>query len=461
MKTPRFNYEEMKEIDLIRQLQFSYTVAEEKNKMRSDVRINEVSTEKASDCRESDNPRSGADTDEIKRVDITQLVDVLNKVHAAKIECKSMHGSTPVVPVGEIELDKTNGNVENYEKNSESKQMSLHRLISTLKKVQANQTQDSFELSITSESPISDEPAHIKNVIESQTESDFESMLTSKIRCMDYANERLTRNDVYKISHTDAMAKIPPSSTIYNKSIKSSFSTSVEIDDFLQAPLFGETSQNTFEYLDLSTTQSVESDTKFISTSTYYPEQPSCHLVSSAIHETIYLKNTPQTNQSEIHEKNSAKSYMIPIHPKPKMSDSKHASKIDDFIKIRVPVVLGEYKIEICLEEEIFFEEEFIRIKEDSKNIVLTNCHFTPTQFSKSLGDGTCAASNGMLVIEGFIVQNIEYSAMPPKRRTYRKRTKMITLHEKISVELLIQLVQEQGININSKDIRNYGNGEN
>ena len=76
---------------------------------------------------------------------------------------------------------------------------------------------------------------------------------------------------------------------IYYKSIKSPFSTSVEIDDFLREPLFGEINQNTFEYLDQSNTQSLESDTKFITTTTCYPEQPSCHLVSSAIHETIYL----------------------------------------------------------------------------------------------------------------------------------------------------------------------------
>ena len=80
---------------------------------------------------------------------------------------------------------------------------------------------------------------------------------------------------------------------IYCKTIKSPFSTIVEIDDFLHAPIFGEISQNTFEFPDPSNKKSFQLDTKFISTSTYYPEQPSCHLVSSAIHELIYLTNTP------------------------------------------------------------------------------------------------------------------------------------------------------------------------
>ena len=56
MKTPRFNYEEMKEIELIRQLQFFYSVAQEQNKTLSDDCKYEVSTEKESDPHELENP---------------------------------------------------------------------------------------------------------------------------------------------------------------------------------------------------------------------------------------------------------------------------------------------------------------------------------------------------------------------------------------------------------------------
>ena len=80
-------------------------------------------------------------------------------------------------------------------------------------------------------------------------------MLTSKIGYMDNENEKLTRTDTNKIGHTGAMDKLSPIGNIYNKTIKSPFSTFVEIDDFLHAPLFGEISQNTFEFLDLSNTQ--------------------------------------------------------------------------------------------------------------------------------------------------------------------------------------------------------------
>lgn len=88
-------------------------------------------------------------------------------------------------------------------------------------------------------------------------------------------------------------------------------------------------------------------------------------------------------------------------------------------------------------------------IKEISKNIVLTNCHFTPTQLSKPLGDGTCAVSNGVLSIEGFIVQSIEYNTMPRTNTGPDEETEMMMLHEKITLELAIQLLQTQGIHVN------------
>ncbi len=77
MKTPRFNYEEMKEIELIRQLQFFYSVAQEQNKTLFDDCKYEVSTEKESDPHELDNPRSGAATVEFKKNSLSQLVEIL------------------------------------------------------------------------------------------------------------------------------------------------------------------------------------------------------------------------------------------------------------------------------------------------------------------------------------------------------------------------------------------------
>ncbi|MFJ7936758.1 BC_2427 family protein [Sporosarcina sp. NPDC096371] len=383
----------------------------------------------------------------------------IDHVIDSQTECETMH-----ISVTDAALSyKSNDFLEDFdnpgvikldEGNSESKQMCINRLVNTLKKVQTIPTDEPLAFLTNLDLPAIDEAVEIERVIDSQTECEFEPVLTSESRNTGYANEKIDRHEA-----TDEMDGYPQCGEIYCKTINIPFSTFIEIDDFLHAPLFGEISQNTFEFLDPSNTQNFQLDTKFISSSSYYPEQPTCHLVSSAIHEIIYLTKTPHTNEPKKHKNNSSKSIIIPIHPSVKTGESNHANCPTDFIKIKVPVVVGEYNIEICIEEEVLFEEEVISIKEISKNVLLTNCRFIPTQFSKPLGDGTCAASNGMLSIEGFIVQNIEYTAMPNKNKSSIQGTEVINLHEKIILELMVQLLQEQGIRVNYNDSKNYKNG--
>lgn len=308
-----------------------------------------------------------------------------------------------------------------------NKKLAISQMVNVLKKVQAIQIDDPFSVSVVHNTTIIGEHTHV--------DSEIEHVIFSESR---YIND------------------IPQSGEIYYKAIKNSFSTYVEIDDFLQEPLFGEINQNTFEYLDQFNRQSFKSDTKFISTTTCYPQQPSCQLVSSAIHETIFLTNISRRDRLEKHGETSTESIVTPIHTSKKIGKSKYINDANDYIKIRVPVVLGEYKIELCIEEEILFEEKVIRIKEVTNNIVLTNCHFIPTEFSKSLEDGTCAVLSGMLAIEGHIEQNIKYSAMPSKKSRTRKRRKMMKLHEKIAMELIIQLLQEQAIHVNFNNLKHF-----
>lgn len=303
---------------------------------------------------------------------------------------------------------------------TENEKLAIAQLVNVLKKVQAIQPDNPFSLTVVHNSSMIGEHSRIE----------------SEIEHVNFSESRFI-ND------------IPKSVEIYRKCIKKPFSTFVEIDDFLQEPLFGEINQNTFEFLGQSNTQSFESDTKFITTTTCYPERPSCHLVSSAIHEIIYLTNISRRDRLGKQGETSGQSIVTPIHTSKKIGKSKHINEANDYIKIRVPVVLGEYNIELCIEEEILFEEKVIRVKEVTNHIVLTKCHFIPIGFSKSLGDGTCAVSNGMLAIEGYIEQNIKYSAMPPKKSRNRKRRKIMKLHEKITLELIIQLLQEQAIYVN------------
>ena len=54
-----------------------------------------------------------------------------------------------------------------------------------------------------------------------------------------------------------------------------------------------------------------------------------------------------------------------------------------------------------------------MRIKEISKEVVLSNFRLVPTVFSQSLNNGTRTVLKGNLFIEGDICQTIEYTAFP------------------------------------------------
>lgn len=81
---------------------------------------------------------------------------------------------------------------------------------------------------------------------------------------------------------------------------KSPFSTYVEINDFLHAPIYGENVQNTiFDFLDLNDNLSPQLQTKLLQTISIYPEQPDCRLVSSNINQMISLMRT-DTNKKMV-----------------------------------------------------------------------------------------------------------------------------------------------------------------
>ena len=82
------------------------------------------------------------------------------------------------------------------------------------------------------------------------------------------------------------------------------------------------------------------------------------------------------------------------------------------FKKIRVPVVLGEYNLDCCVEEVITFKEKVKRINQIYNKVILTNCKVIPTQLSPVLENGTCKASEAYLYFEGFINQTIDYLSL-------------------------------------------------
>lgn len=240
---------------------------------------------------------------------------------------------------------------------------------------------------------------------------------------------------------------------------KSSFSTYVEINDFLHAPICGENIQNTFEFLDLNNKLIPQFETKLFHTITDYPEQPDCRLARSKINKIVFLMKTdshPKNNQ-----KNTLlKSVVAPLHNSQSINKggvNNHSYSTEDFMHIRVPVVVGEYKIEICLEEFMLFEKGIVEVKDISSEVVLTNCRFVPNRFSKSLGNGTCTALKGNLFIEGYIHQNIEYISshtgdeIPVQNKEFIHSNQLC---QNIVLDLIIHMFQVQKIQVSMANKR-------
>lgn len=291
-------------------------------------------------------------------------------------------------------------------------------------------------------------------------ELDFAAQLDSDLK-LDSPSESDGENKMLRLIDTEDMEKNNSTGDVnaFPGSVcaitqKSPFSTHVEIDDFLHAPICGEFVQNTFEFLDLNNHLTPQLETKLFNTTKDYPEQPDCRLVRSKINEIIFLMST-DTYDKNSQMNNLSKSVVVPLHNTlliKKGETKNHSYPPDDFMHIRVPVVIGEYKIEICLEENIVFEKGgIVEVKAISNEVVLTNCRFVPNQFSQSLGNGTCTALKGNLFIEGYIHQNIEYSAIHTGNAVTAQNESLIhsnQLCQNIVLELIIHILQAQQIRV-------------
>ncbi|MFB3161507.1 hypothetical protein ABLO26_09040 [Neobacillus sp. 179-J 1A1 HS] len=80
-----------------------------------------------------------------------------------------------------------------------------------------------------------------------------------------------------------------------------------------------------------------------------------------------------------------------------------------DLLNIQIPVIVGKYNIEICLEDEEIFEEKVKEIREISNKVLLTTCKFIPSELSQVLDNGSCKALKGNLLIDGIIEQQIKF----------------------------------------------------
>ncbi|MEA0554975.1 hypothetical protein U1P98_10330 [Lysinibacillus irui] len=233
---------------------------------------------------------------------------------------------------------------------------------------------------------------------------------------------------------------------VYTTTKKSPFSTFVEITDFLHAPIYGENVQQfTFEFLDLQDELTPQLETKLFHTIRDYPEQPNYRLVRSNINQMISLIRTDKNDKKNKY-RHPCKSGVVPLHNSQTIHKGETNSySSDSFIHIRVPVVLGEYKIEICMEEYIAFDKGIKEVKEITNEVLLSDCRFVPIYKSQTSDNGTCTVLKGNLFIEGYIQHNIEYTVSNKPNETDIHPNQLC---QNIVLELVIHMLQVQKIKV-------------
>ncbi|NTU24065.1 hypothetical protein HPY28_27460 [Brevibacillus sp. HB1.2] len=265
--------------------------------------------------------------------------------------------------------------------------------------------------------------------------------------------EQVSQSEQVDEPTNDPQIESPKRGRIYSLTNKSPFSTIVKIKDFLHPPIFGGIDQNTIEFIDLNNKQQPQLDTKLVNSTAHYQEEIFGRLIHSKISGSIFLTTTVHAcNMNK--QDNLYHTFAAPIHDSPDTisAETNHIScPTHHFINIRVPVIVGEYKVEIPLDEDIMFEEEILGIKGISNEVILKECRLVPTQFHPSLGEGTRKAREGDLFLEGYIHQNIEYSVADKTNGTTVQKESVLNfyqLHQKIAVELIVHILQIQPVRI-------------
>ncbi|MBU7591852.1 BC_2427 family protein [Metabacillus halosaccharovorans] len=231
------------------------------------------------------------------------------------------------------------------------------------------------------------------------------------------------------------------------------FSSYIHIDSFLHNPIYGnKVKQNIQLFEEKKDDQHI--DQQQFTTTTYYQDQPFCKLVRSDIRLMTDL-NKKEIKQNQIIE--TLPNKFTPIHTGQSTSTGtihnfEHGST-HIYPKALLPIVLGEYETEIIIHTSIPLKKGITNIVDISKEVVLTNCKFLPTDYSIGSNKLKRFVSKGTLFIEGYIDESIEYvPALNLDQKPPREWIKKIyyQIDQVLIIELQILLLQQQVINFSS-----------
>lgn len=227
------------------------------------------------------------------------------------------------------------------------------------------------------------------------------------------------------------------------------FSSYIHIDSFLNNPIYGNKTKQNVQLFDKK-----KDDQQQFTTTTYYQDQPFCKLVRSDIRLMTDL-NKKGKKQNQLIE--TLPNTFTPIHTGQSVSTESVINLIlgdtQIYPKALLPIVLGEYQTEIIIHTTIPFKKGISNIVDVTKEVVLTNCKFLPTDYSLDSNKMKRHVSKGTLFIEGFIDESIEFiPALNLDQKPPREWIKNICyqIDQVLIIELQLLLLQQQVINSSS-----------
>ncbi|HFK1748901.1 TPA: BC_2427 family protein [Bacillus cereus] len=223
--------------------------------------------------------------------------------------------------------------------------------------------------------------------------------------------------------------------------VKTPFSIISDVTSFIKFPNINVKNQEAFVFRNEKDARGRELDSRLLNTMQHYHGEINCNLVSSNLYEKrVLLELSNQKVKGNMEESWVGASSWIPIHGI--ILEKEIESDVNNYITARLPIEIGRYKGEVSLIEKVVFKEKVIGIKEIAQEIILTNKEFLLPKVIKK-GHNPCIIEKGSLRVEGYIFQYIEFISEQSK-----SHEKLYQLMQNITVELTIQLLQEQEVRV-------------
>ncbi|HEK9102294.1 hypothetical protein KFD70_23100 [Bacillus pfraonensis] len=227
--------------------------------------------------------------------------------------------------------------------------------------------------------------------------------------------------------------------------VKTPFSTVAEVSDFLNLPILSSKDEEVFIFQNETEKMLYELEAKMLATVHHYHEEPYCHFVSSKLFENRVLLELANVGDiSNFEDSDIKQSFWTPMHNV--LSKEKKDNISNNYITTRLPIEIGKFKTEIGLKEKVIFQEKVAGIKGISQEVILTDSKFFSPE-AKNVKRNSVTVEKGILLVDGYILQRIEYIVACSNEKSTSQK-KVYQLLQKIVLELIVQILQEQEVKV-------------